>query len=250
MDGERLQAVVSSLDDVPESIREHYEEDPSGDGFILKVDGHFADASGLKKVNTSLKAEVAKLKRRLAKFADVGDPDDVAAMRERLAELEEASATGAGDWERAKAQLTDRHNREQAKSAERVRALESRLERVLKHDAALQAVTAANGIPEALLHHVVDHIELVEDDEGELVARARGLDGTEVETIGALVQQMRESQKYDWGFKPNGATGGGAAGRRASSAGVAAGKRSGMSVADKAAFISEHGSEAFLALPK
>ncbi len=240
-----LQAEVDSLDGVAEPLREHYVE---ADGrFRLAVEG-IDDAKELKATLTKVRGELRDARAALKPFDgfgadDITELDELRAMREKF----EASK---GDLDEALASQRDRlekrYSKDVGKLTEERDTLNGKLTEVLRTNEAVRALNDAGGIVEAMLHHVEQRARF--DADFQVVAE--GLEGEEV-TIPELVAQMKTSGKYDWGFRPNGGAGGGAEGRkgRAGGSGVIRSRKDFTTNAARAAYIKEHGKEAYLALP-
>lgn len=240
-----LHAEVSSLDDVPEAVREHYIESDSG--YRLAVEG-IDDAAELKQTLQKVRGQLREREKALKTFDGLG-PDDIAELDE-LRGLREQMEASKGDLDEALKSQRDRLEKKYTKDVSKLEeerdALNGKLTEVLRDREAVRALNEADGIVEAMLHHVVKRTRF--DADYQVVAE--GLEGEEV-TIPELISQMKASGKYDWGFKPNGGAGGGAEGRkgRAGGSGVVRSRTDLKTNAARAAYIREHGREAYLALP-
>ncbi len=240
-----LKAAVETLDGIPEALHEHYTE--TDEGFRLEIDG-FDPASA----QQALAQERDKRKRAERKLKAYGaTPEEVTELREQLEELEAGAGKGA---EEALARQQAKYDRELHKLTGERDGWRDRSVRAAKRDAAVAALTAKDigGIPAALTQHIMSRMK-VEEDGDEFALVVTGLDGEETDAA-SLVRQMKQSGEYDWGFTANGAAGGGSAGRGAGGAGKGAGdeithRDQLKTPADAAAFIKEHGLEAFRNLP-
>lgn len=100
-----LKAVVESLEEVPEALREFYEE---RDGkFVLGVDGSPSDdqVTELKERiqqfrtnNIKLNQQLAELKERMARYDGV-DPEEYQRLKQRISEIEAKGVKKADDVE-------------------------------------------------------------------------------------------------------------------------------------------------------
>lgn len=207
-----LKVVVEKIEDVPESLREHYV--PSDDG-KFRLDG-VEDTSGLKSALEKERQERKSSKEALARFKDI-DPEKYFEMATALEKIETDRLAKKGDYEKMLGQVTDKHKTElEARDKESGR-LRSALEKNLIDAEATRAIAGAKGAPELLLPHVRQHVKVVEED-GEFVARVVGKDGTpriggadgSLMTIEQLVAEMRNSDIYGRAFEGTGASGSGA----------------------------------------
>jgi hypothetical protein len=80
-----LKYEVNKLEDLPESVREHYTK--VGDKFHLTIDGPVPKPEEFRQTNTRLMAQVAEQEAKLKTFDGI-DPSAVAADREKLKELD------------------------------------------------------------------------------------------------------------------------------------------------------------------
>ncbi len=241
-----LPGAVESLDDVPEQLRDHYVE--GDNGYRLAVDG-WDDATELKDTLGKVRRELKEVKTKYRTFEGF-NAEDLAELDE-LRELREQYESAKGDADAAltaqRERLEKKYAKEVGKLAEERDGLSGRLTEVLRDGEAIKAISDAGGIVEALLHHVTTRASF----DADFKVVAEGLEGEEV-TIPELVAQMKDSGKFDWGFRANGGAGGGADGRkgRAGSSATVRKRADLQTSAAKAAYISEHGREAYLALPE
>lgn len=235
---------VKALDEVPDGVKDFYSETEDG-VFRLDIEGA-VEASKLKEFRDNN----IRLMKELEKYKGV-DLDRLAALEKAEEERELREAELAGEWEKAKekllAQEAKRHNKLQQEldeAREQMSGLRREMANRDKTVAAIEALEVVGGYPSVMTDHVVKRLKL--DDEGKVVAT--GLDGEE-KTVKELVAEMRDSEEFRVGFKPSGATGGGATGH---SGGGAAGIRTRADLktdTQRAEFIHEHGMDAYLAMP-
>lgn len=240
-----LAATLDSLDDVPEEIAEHYEQD--GDIYRLRVDGY--EDVGLRTTLEDKKRDIKKLRDKLKAYEGI-DPDEVAELRNLREEYEDKIAS-AGKWEDQKARLEEKHNKALEGLKAQLDTRTGQLSTMMKRDAASAALRESGALVDALLPHVLDRVTLVEDD-GQFRAVATGLDGETETTIEGLVGEMKSSgERFAWGFAASGNSGaGGAAGSGGGSAnhGIRS-KKDLAGTAEKSQYIATHGLQAFQALP-
>lgn len=222
-----LKAVVDTLDDAPETLREHYRAGTANEGtegkFVLAVEavGGFAleDVSGLKSALGKERTTREKLERDVVKFKDL-DPEKA---REALAKLEElgsldpakeADKIANTKFEAAKAQLLEKHTGEIIAREERIGFLSKAVENLLIDAAATAALAEAKGSVQLLLPHVKAHARVKEVD-GKFtveVVDAAG-NGRIADAKGApmgikdLVAEMRESDAFARAFEGEGHSG-------------------------------------------
>lgn len=240
-----LQATLESLDDLPEVLHEHYEQD--GDVYRLRVDGY--EDTALRNSLDYARKDVKRLRKQLEGYEGIS-PEEVAELREKRDEYESKIAQ-AGSWEEQKERLEAQHKRD----LERVKG-EVEQERLSHHqyrkrNAVLAALNEANAIPEALDDKVIQRTRIEVDEHGEFQVVATGLDDNETD-LPSLIQQMKEANgKYDWGFRPNGNSGSGAAtGTGGGTAGKVRTKKDLKSAAEHSRYIAEHGLPAYQELPR
>jgi hypothetical protein len=157
-----LQATVDSLEGLPEDLHDEYEE---RDGkYHLKLLNNFVpadkveDVSGLK---SALQKErennknLAATKRQLEEQYGGIDPEEYQRLKELEAQEEERKAEKKGEWDKLKAQMTEAHNEELGKRAERENKLLTALERKTIDADAVAALNEFKGNVTLLLPHVI-----------------------------------------------------------------------------------------------
>lgn len=249
-----LKLSVDSLDGIDEAIRPLYAEK---DGkFVLQVDG-VEDTGGLK---TALKAERKRAddaeKQRKA-WEKIGkSPDEIEELLEAQRRLEEERATKAGEWDKLKAQMNEKHQGELTKKDESISSLRSALERHLVDAAATAAIAAADGMPELLLPHVQRHVRVVEEN-GHFTVKVVDAKGDprvngkgDLLTISDLVSEMKTSDIFGRAFKGSGHTGSGMQPGPGGGGNPPNKRRSEFkNERERADFVDAHGIEAYNALP-
>lgn len=248
-----LKLTVDSLEAVDEPLRGFYEQD--GDKFKLKVDG-VDDASGLKSALEKERKAARDAERAAAQWKKLGkSPDEIEQLLAAQAKLEEEKAEKAGEWNKLRAQMNEKHEAALKAKADEASKMRTTLERYLVDAAATSAIAAAKGVPELLLPHVQRHVKVVEED-GDYVARVVDAKGDprvnskgEHMTISELVAEMRQSEVFGRAFEGSGNTGSGKQpGNGAGGAGAT--KKSDLKTEkDRAAFVEKHGLDVYKALP-
>jgi DNA-binding transcriptional MerR regulator len=245
-----LKLIVDKLDDVPEALRGEYTEK---DGkFHLGVDG-LEDTGGLKTALQKERADRAAYEKQVKAWQGLGkSPDEIKELLEAQARADEDKATKAGEWDKLKAQMNEKHEAALRSKDETISAMRKRLNAELVDAKAVAAIAAAKGVPELLLPHVQRHVKVdadfnvqVVDDKGDPRVNGKG----EPLTIADLVAEMRGSEVFGRAFEGSGQSGSGKQpGNGAGGAGVNR-KSDFKTEKDRAAFVDKHGFEAYKALP-
>lgn len=236
-----LKLEVEKLDDVPESARSLYTE---VDGrFRLDVDVEDAVKAATSKANR----EAAQFRHQVKKWEALGkSPDEIQELLEAAAKAEEEKAAKGGEWDKLKAQMVEKHNKELENERTSKGRLRSTLERHLIDGAAVAAIAEAKGVPQLLLPHVRAHVKVVEDENGDFVARVVDAKGDprvnskgDFMSISDLVGEMRQNEVFGRAFESSGAGGSGtpANGGSKSSSGSLKAYDSKAPLADRIAFI-------------
>lgn len=248
-----LKMTVDSLEAVDEPLRDFYEQD--GDKFKLKVEG-VEDTTGLKTALQKERREREAREKQAKAWERLGkSPEEIEELLNAQARIEEEKATKAGEWDKLKAQMNEKHQSEIKAREEKIAAMQATLERHLVDAAATAAIAAEKGVPDLLLPHVQRHVRVVEED-GEFAVKVVDAKGDprvdakgEPLTIADLVKEMKASEIYGRAFEASGNTGSGKQPGSSSGGAGAAKPRSKMSFEEKADFIEKHGQEAYQALP-
>lgn len=210
----KLKAVVDTLDSVPEPLRELYTKDNDGK---FRLDSDHEDANGLRRNRDEVLREKRELAKKLEAFGEL-TPEEAQALLKERSEREENKAKAAGEFEKLKGQLIEKHEKEKDSLTKKIGRLTSGLEKMLKRDRARSALLAAEGDVDLMLPHVLDQLKVVEKGEDEYdvvvidkqgqprIANAKG----EAMSIDQLVAEMKTDAKYGRGFKGGAASGSGA----------------------------------------
>ena len=251
-----MQAVVDSLDSVPEALQEFYQEAEDGK-FRLPLEGVETEeaVSGLKSALAKEKEARRKANERLSQL-----PEDLPDRLERLAALEEAEsereqkqAEKKGEWEKLAAQMKDAHAEEIAAREEIISGLVKELDDNLRRESAILALEEAEASVKVGLPHILQRTETRKGEDGK--RRVVVLDDNgdpridtktgDLMTIPQLIAEMKDEPEWAPLFLEPGATGGGATGRRAAGGGKFKPFKE-MTEQDKMDFIDEHGQEAYV----
>ena len=242
---------VETLDEVEEGLRPQYVEVPEGGGFQLAVDG-VDDAAEIKRARDHEKKARQDAEKELKTLKDARKADEEKA---RLAA--EKAAAAAGDVEALRKSSEERLAQVIAEKEGEYRpliaSLESDLDRLLRVNVA-QAIAseiALQGSDSLLLPHILARlgVEVRDGKRTTVVVDAAGRPSTM--TQDDLKKEFIGNKAFAPVIAGTKASGGGAAGAKAGG-GAPAGnqKRAAMTVAEASAYISEHGRDAYLALPE
>lgn len=207
----KLKAVVAKLDDVPEKYRDLYTEK---DGkFVLDAEG-VEDVEGLRGNRDEILREKKKLEKKLQDFGEL-TPEESRELKKFREDEEERKATAAGEFEKVKGQMNEKHAKELTKKDDAIAKRDKALDRYIRRSAAQQAIADNEG-NDLLLPHVLERLKLVEQGEeyGVQVLDENG--NPQVDSKGNavspkdLVASWKTVDKYKGGFRGTGASGSGA----------------------------------------
>lgn len=183
-------------------------------------------------------------------------PEELAELLEAQRKAEEDKATKAGEWDKLRAQLSANHEAVVSKLNEQLATERKARERYLIDSQATAAIAAAKGVPELLLPIVQRQLRVQEKD-GSFVLevvdasgqpRVSGTKGDPM-SISDLVAEMRASEVYGRAFDGAGQSGGGT--QPVNGGGVSPKVSYDDLQKDRrarAAFIEQHGAEAYFKL--
>lgn len=144
-----LPATVASLDEVPEELHDHYQQQDGG-GFALTVDGvkEHPKVTALSKAYEEEKSKRKRLSGRLQEFGDL-TPEDVASLREELAEAREGGEVDVeSKIEEVKEKLAERHQKEKQELEDENESLRGDLHQLLVDNQLNRAIEEADIKPE------------------------------------------------------------------------------------------------------
>lgn len=213
----------------------------------------------LKSVLGQEKSRADKAEQTAAKFKDL--PADAATKLTRLAELEKLDPNAEADkiantkFEAAKSQLLQQFEQEKQPLVERSEKLFSELDKAKRVQAATAAIVEAGGNPDVLLPHVLGSTKFVEKD-GEFTVQVVDEKGNTrigdssggAMTLNQLVSEFKTKDAFAPLFAASGKSGGGAKPGSGGGTPASGKKKSEMDLNERAAFIAEHGQEAYLQL--
>lgn len=223
-----LQAIVDSIDSIPQPLREHYaEKDGKFYLGVTPVNGYaLEDVTGLKTALGKERSGREALEKASLKFKDI-DPDAARDAIAKLAELSEIDPKKEADklaqtkFDGLKTQLEGKHAGEIKAREERIAKLAKNVSSLLIDSAATAALAEAKGSVDLLLPHIRAASRVKEGDDGFSVEIV-GADGnaristaagnTGPMTIKELIAEMKSSEAFGRAFEASGASGSGAQG--------------------------------------
>ena len=181
-----LKFKLDSLDGLDEGLKSLY---------IKGDDGKFT----LQLEDDPAKATMQKLRQELAE-KDKALKDREKAEADAKAAKEREELERKGEYEKLKASL----EAEKKTATEKADALEAKIRNGARDRAAMEAISAAKGIPKALLPHITPNLEVVPDgDDYKVIVK-----GNPGQKLTDYVASLKT--EFAWGFEGSGASGGGA----------------------------------------
>lgn len=213
----------------------------------------------LKTVLGTEKARADKAEQTASKYKDI--PADATNRLARLAELEKLDPNAEADkianqkFEAAKGELLKKFEEDKGKLEGDVDFLFGHLDQAMRVQAATQAIIAEGGNPDVLLPHVLGNTKFDIVDDKPVVSvidqsgnpRIGDSSGGPM-TLTQLVAEYKAKDSFAPLFDASGRSGGGTNKGNTASSTPAGKKKSEMNLNERAAFISEHGQEAYLAM--
>ena len=251
-----LAAIVSNLDDVPESLREHYQE--RGGKWHLDTEGDEAKV----RLNRDLAAERKRrqeLEDRLKGFGDL-KPEDVEGLRQRRRREDDDDETASARMQRLRAELEETKRAAELSVRERDQEM-ARIKSELSQEriGARIRTTAQSKLVTSALDDAVFYGMRVfrEDADGKFAAfdangeRLLGKSGEDL-SLDEWLEDRRKDRPHWFSTSGTGNQGGGAGHQGSGTAQSRARprQRSQMTAEEKAAAIGELGIEAFMQIPQ
>lgn len=206
---------VESLDDVPEPLREHYEQ--TEDGYRLPVEGvkTAEEVQGLESAFEKIKRERNELREKASRVSE-DDLKDLARLRKEAKEREEKKAKEEGRWEEVRAKLIEEKDGEINEVRQSLSQREQVIERLTVTNELRSAIAAAGIKPE--YHEAVEALlqrrgpKVVWED-GEMPKGVFPDDVHGDQPIADYVEKWAKSEAAEPYMPPKQAAGGGASGR-------------------------------------
>lgn len=240
-----IEAIVDSIEKVPEELKKHYVEgaDDLAGKFVLDVvKGGTLELVNWGRSKSALEAsrkdareaqkKVKELEERLSKLGDV-DPEEARAALERIKDFDEKSHDSKIK-ERIDAgvkQYLKKHEDEKKTLQDDLKVALEELEGVLVDQAATKAIAEAKGYVDLLLPHVKRHVKMRKTDNKRYIAEVidehgnpqiADANGTPM-NIPQFVESLRK--RFPSAFEGIGASGSGAAGAGDRGAGARPGSK-------------------------
>ena len=205
-----LKLSVDSLDGLDDTVKPLYQQK---DGkFVLDVEG-IEDTSALKGALQKERKAAETASKMVKRWEQLGkSPDEIEELLAQQAKDDEDKAAKAGEWDKLRAQMNEKHQTELRQKDESLVVMRRRLEGELIDSRAVAAIASAKGIPDLLLPHVQRHVK-VDENYNVVVVDAKGdprVNGKgEPLTISDLVSEMKQSEIFGRAFEGSGQSGSG-----------------------------------------
>lgn len=254
-----LDAVVTSLDGVDDSIKGLYVQNQEGK-FVLDVKpsaGYaLENVDGLKSALQKERGRAKELETRVSSLGDI-DPTEVQSKLQRLAELEsldpakEADKLAETKIQAKVEQMAQKHQKDLQGVQGEVQKYKGQLQKLLIDDVAKSAILAAGGNERTvayMLHDVKSKLAIEESENGFMTTvmdehgnpRVGDSMGSPM-TAQGLVEEMKATDLWAGAFPGRTKSGGGTS-PTTKTGGMPQGKKwSDLSTAEKTAAIKEHG---------
>lgn len=210
-----LKLHVDTLDAVDENLRSLYVAD--GAKFKLQVadlDDTISSRVSEATKRANKEAEGERLKRK--QWETLGKtPDEIQAIIDAQAKLDEEKARKAGEFDKILAQVNENTAKQIKAKDEVIASKDKTLHRYLIDSQATAAIAAAKGVPDLLLPHVQRHVRVQEKDGDHKVVVVDAAGDPRVNgkgeplTISDLVSEMKQSEIYGRAFDGSGQSGSG-----------------------------------------
>jgi len=265
-----LEATLSSLENIDETLHDEYEATEDGT-YRLKILANYTpndkveDVSGLKsalqKERENAKNATRQLTQIKEQYGEI-DPEQYQQLLTEHEKREEEEALKRGEYDKRIQQVKEKQQQELDKRSQREQHLINVIKESKIDAAVVSALNELHGNVNLLLPHVKTRMQLVEED-GQFHARVIDETGTvrvnaEGKPITAkeLVSEMRDQESFAAAFAADVKSGGGTPpnGSGGEGSGKKGGipsdlKRSMMTPRQKVDFVNQHGNDEFLKLP-
>lgn len=213
----KLKAILDSLDGLDESLHELYEQDDEGK-YRLNVDGieQHPAVTGLVTNRDRVLEEKRKLQAQIEKYGDV-DPEEYGKLKKAQEDAERTRLEKAGEFEKLKAQIVEKHQKELDAAKARSDTLMGQLKELMIDAEATKIITSEEfgGSTTLLMPHVRSRAQVVETDDGRFRTVVLSPDGKtpmvgsngEGAKLKDLIAEMRENPEYARAFPATGASG-------------------------------------------
>ena len=205
-----LKLTIDSVEGLDDATKALYQQK---DGkFVLDVEG-VEDTSALKGALQKERKAAETASKMVKRWESLGKtPDEIEELLAAQQKADEEKATKAGEWDKLRAQMNEKHQSDLRQKDETLAQMRKRLEGELIDSRAVSAIAAAKGIPDLLLPHVQRHVK-VDENYNVVVVDAKGdprVNGKgEPLTISDLVSEMKQSDIFGRAFEGSGQSGSG-----------------------------------------
>lgn len=253
-----LQLTLDSVEGLDDSLKTLYRE---GDDkkFHLEVDG--LDRRTTEAVEAATKRanrEAVEERKKRQQWEKLGrTADEIEAILEAQAKAEEDKATKAGEFDKVKAQIVEKHQTELKKYQDLMAAKDRSIQTYLIDSQATAAIAEAKGSTKLLLPILQQHLKVVEDN-GQFQVRVFDAKGEpRVDKNGdplaltEFVSELRASEDFGRAFDGTGHSGTGTV--QANGGGASPLIKSKADLQDRskrAEFVEKFGAEKYFALPE
>ena len=204
-----LKLQLDSIDELDETLKPLYVE--KNGKFVL--DAEVEDTSALKGALQKERKAAETYSKQVKRWEALGKtPEDIEELLAAQVKTEEDKAAKAGEWDKLRVQMNEKHQNELKAKDETVMQMRRKLESELVDSRAIAAIASADGNSKILLPHVQRQLKvdenynvLVVDDKGDPRVNGKG----EPMTISDLVAEMKASDDYGVAFKGSGQSGSG-----------------------------------------
>jgi len=214
-----IKGILDSLEGVHEAYRDLYEQGEDGK-FRLKLEDaeSLVDVSGLKSALDKERKRARDFEKKLSELGGV-DAEEYRRLKEEAEAREREKAEKAGEWDKLKAKLAEKHQSEIETARRELDGMRKTLESHLVDAEAARAVAAARGVPDLLLPHVKSRVRVFEENgayvvravDGKGEPRLKDADGNYL-GIADVVAELRDSEVFGRAFEASGASGAGSKG--------------------------------------
>lgn len=212
------------------------------------------ETAGLKGNQQKLLDDLKKAQAKLKEMPEGFDPEEWRKLKEAEAKRTEDEAKKAGEWDRLKAEMIQKHQKDVDAITTERDSLRKRYEDHVIRSEVVSAIAKANGVPDILFPKVREAVKFIPGENGAEDAvvvvgkdgnpRIKDAKGT-VYGLGDLLDELKNDDVWSRGFNASGASGGGAGGSKGSGGGasrtIKRAEFDGMSDADKAKHIADGG---------
>lgn len=207
--------ILENLDDLNEGVREEYEELEDG-RFRLKLeslgDMEVADTGALKRALENEREAARKARENLRRYTEAGieDPAAAKAAIDKVAEMADWDPDKKAEEAREalRTEMARTFGNEKKELETKIGDYRDQLEKILRKDALVSAITRAKGNIALLQPALMPFVQMRESDDGKLVVKVVNEDGSErigssdgsAMSIDQLVAEVRGKREFSAAF--------------------------------------------------